>query len=123
MASFVPSNFLKLMPDLQVHQEAGVQQVDGGKHLAVVTQSAVRPDSGLQPAESQLQEDPAGTWRGARRMRGFFTSAGWIHPEPGSFNPVPETPHRGLVVVVGGSLCVVSSISNSFLKSRGPQGS
>lgn len=43
-----------------MHQEAGLQSVNGGKHLAVVTQSAVCSDPGLQPAEPQLQEDAAG---------------------------------------------------------------
>lgn len=44
----------------QVHQEAGVQSVGGGERLAVVAQSAVCSDQGLQPAEPQLQEDTAG---------------------------------------------------------------
>lgn len=53
-------DILSVCLDLKVHQEAGVQPVVRGQHLAVVSQPAVCGDRVLQPAEPQLQEDSAG---------------------------------------------------------------
>lgn len=49
-----------LMVCPQVHQEAGLQPLVGGKRLVVVARPAVCGDPVLQSAEPQLQEEASG---------------------------------------------------------------
>lgn len=66
----------------QVHQEAELQQVGGGEHLAVVAQPEVHRDRVLQSSEPQLQEDSAGRQEVlARRVCKSFPLRGWNSPE------------------------------------------